>query len=67
MLLAVTGDGLLSQNPFLVATIRISSEKLLLDDVKESSFSNEFSVHFYGLILYMVSRLAIVYLFYASV
>ena len=28
---------LLSQNPFLVATVRLSSEKLRLDDVEEST------------------------------
>ena len=43
MLLAITGDGLLSQNPFLVATVRFYSEKLRLDDVEESSFSKGFS------------------------
>ena len=36
-LLAITGDGLLSQNPFLVATVRFSSEKLRLDASEESS------------------------------
>ena len=37
---------MLSQNPFLVATVRSSSEKLRLDDVEVSSFSKEFSKHF---------------------
>ena len=45
MLLAITGDGLLSQKPVLVAYVRVSAEKLCLDDVKQSSFSKEFSEH----------------------
>ena len=43
---AITGDGLLSQNSFLVATVRLSSEKSRLDDVEESSLSKEFSEQF---------------------
>ena len=38
-LLAITGDILLSQNLFLVATVRVSSETLRLDNVEECSFS----------------------------
>ena len=42
-LLAFTGDILLSQSLFLVATVRLSPEKLRFDDIEESSFNKEFS------------------------
>ena len=38
-LLAITEDGLLSRKFFLVATIRVLSEKFLLNDVEESNFN----------------------------
>ena len=36
----------ISQNPFLVTTVRFSSEKLRLDDVEESSFTKGLSTMF---------------------
>ena len=42
-LLVITGDGLHSQNHFLVATLRFSAEKLRLHHAEESSCSKEFS------------------------
>ena len=43
-LLAITGDGLISQNIFLVATIRfIFQKRLRLDDAEDSGFRKEFS------------------------
>ena len=42
----LAGDVWFSQNPFLVATVRFSLEKIRLDDVEESSFSKDFSEHF---------------------
>ena len=63
-LLAITADGFLSQNPFLVATVRFSSEKLRLDDVEESSFSKEFREHIF--MDRLILRLKIELLFYPS-
>ena len=41
-LLAITGDVAFT-NPFLVVTVRFSSENICLDDVVERSFRKEFN------------------------
>ena len=64
LFLAITGDGLRSQNSFIVATVRFSSEKLRHDDVEAALAKSANKV---GQILCMVLTLRILNLFYASV
>ena len=63
--LAIPGVFLLSQNLFLVATVRFSSEKLRLDDVEESSSSKDIKSLWIDIVFGVKVR--IVCLFYASV
>ena len=60
--LAITVEGLRPQNPFLGTIVRLSSEKLRLDDVYEISFNKEPSEQFF---MCMVLRLTTLCLLYA--